>query len=359
MVLLVFVHGYNLEPRYLQPWTVPSESLTVNTFIQYWLANGLLRFRIPMLFVISGYLFALGEGRQPHGERMKKRTRTLLLPYLLWSAFALALTYGLELIPYTRQLVYSSAVVQITAQKVLIHDYAWYEVVARWLLSPVAYQLWFIRVLLVYNLAYPVICWCVTHGRARNIYFPVLVLLWFATFGIGFLEGEGLLFFSLGVWLQKHNFDIINPGKVLRPLPWMVAFLLLSVLKTLLAFKGLAWMGNNVYLVLTVLHKMVVGFGLIACWFGLDALVRWCMARRWFVWLSAFSFIIYALHTPLIAFAINGSFDWLQPLPGYRLITFLVLPLVTIGVCICFGVLLRRFLPKVYAVLTGNRGLAI
>ena len=28
MVLLVFVHGYNLEIRYLQPWTSPNEAMT-------------------------------------------------------------------------------------------------------------------------------------------------------------------------------------------------------------------------------------------------------------------------------------------------------------------------------------------
>ena len=82
MVLLVFVHGYNLQIRYLQPWTVPEEALTGTGFIEYFLANGLFRFRIPMLFIISGFLFALHDQRS-YKERAAKRLRTLGLPYLI------------------------------------------------------------------------------------------------------------------------------------------------------------------------------------------------------------------------------------------------------------------------------------
>ena len=52
MVLLVFVHGYNLKESYMQPWTMPGEPLSFTTFTEYWLANGLFSFRIPMLFII-------------------------------------------------------------------------------------------------------------------------------------------------------------------------------------------------------------------------------------------------------------------------------------------------------------------
>lgn len=61
------------------------EALGPGTWLQYFLANGLLRFRIPILFAISGYLFARRHGAEPHGARVWRRLRTLGLPYLLWS----------------------------------------------------------------------------------------------------------------------------------------------------------------------------------------------------------------------------------------------------------------------------------
>jgi hypothetical protein len=171
------------------------------------------------------------------------------------------------------------------------------------------------------------------------------------------IEGEGLLFFSLGVWMQKSNFSIEAPSRWLRPLSWGIAFILLALIKTWLAFRGHSFLGNAVYPIITFLHKAVVLSGLIASWYGLDRLVQWCMSKNWFVWLTAFSFFIYVLHAPWVAIAIDGVFEWLQPSIGYRLITFIALPLAVISFCISLGVLVRSIAPKAYSLLTGGRGM--
>jgi len=356
MFFLVFVHGYNVEPRYLQPWTTPTDPLTPTAFVQYLVANGLLRFRIPMLFVISGYLFALHD-EQPYNQRVRKRLRTLLAPYMIWSAFGILLTFVLELHPYTRSAIANSHVVQIDDTRMLIHDYRWYETAIRWLFFPVSYQLWFIRVLLVYNLAYPLIVKAVTHKTARYVFFSLAALFWLATFDIVLVEGEGLLFFSLGVWIQKTDFSIESPKPWLNPIGWFVAFVGLAVLKTWLAFRGQSAMGNSVYPLIALLHKGTVISGLIACWYGGDAVVRWFMARPWFVWLSAFSFMIYALHAPLVAYLIDPTIAALQPMPAARLLAFILLPLAIIALCVATGAALRRVTPRFYGLLTGGRGM--
>src|SRR5512135_3659826 len=106
MALLVYVHGYNLGIRYLQPWTITGEPLTFTGFFEYFLANGILRFRIPMLFIISGYLFALHDYR-PYKQRTGKRFRTLFVPYQIWSGLALIFCYGLEMFHWGRDIVAS------------------------------------------------------------------------------------------------------------------------------------------------------------------------------------------------------------------------------------------------------------
>lgn len=356
MFLLVFVHGYNLELRYLQPWSMPMEPMTPTAFVEYLLANGLFRFRIPMLFIISGYLFALHDN-QPHKQRVKKRLRTLGLPYLLWSALALGISFLLELHPYTRAIIADSHVLQIDETRLLLHEYRWDEATFRWLLMPVAYQLWFIRVLLIYNIAYPWIRSAVLHRIAKPIYFTIVSLLWIGTMGFGLFEGEGLLFFSLGVWMQKTGFSIERPKGWMNPMPWFIAFVFMAFAKTWLAFQGWEMMGEPTGFIITFLHKGVVLSGLIAAWFGGDAIVRWFMQRKWFVWLSAFSFMIYALHAPFVAYFINPVIDFFQPLEAARMITFVVLPLGVVAVCVILGALLRSVTPGIYRVLTGDRGI--
>ncbi|MEI6683463.1 MAG: acyltransferase [Bacteroidota bacterium] len=356
MFLLVFVHGYNLHERYLQPWTMPGEALNFTTFTEYFLANGIFRFRIPMLFIISGFLYALHDQR-PYGQRTKKRLRTLLLPYLIWSAAGFAFTWILEMFTGSAAIVSASHIVQFDDTRLLLHDYRWQEMLFRWIILPVPYQLWFIRVLLIYNIAYPAIRWCVTNPVARWVFFGIAVLIWFSTLGFVFFEGEGLLFFSLGVWIQKSNFDIDLPKRWLKPAGWGIAFILLAAVKTVIAFEGKEVFGQAFGPVLLSLHKLVVLSGLVAAWYGCNGMVDWFMKRRWFVWLSAFSFMIYAVHAPLVAYATEAVFAVVSQVPCYRMITYILLPLTIVAFAVGTGALLRRLWPAMYGVLTGGRGL--
>jgi len=355
MFLLVFVHGYNLQVRYMQPWTIPGEAVTFTSFTEYFLANGIFRFRIPMLFIISGFLYAMHDYK-PYGQRTRKRLRTLLIPYLTWSALGFAFTWLLESFLYTRGIVSASNIVRIDESRALLHDYRWYELLVRWILIPVPYQLWFIRVLLIYNIAYPAIRWCVTRKIPGWIFFGVAFLMWLGTMGFGLFEGEGLLFFSLGVWMQKREFDIDQPKRTLKPLGWGIAFVTLAAVKTLLAFIGQPVLGKAVIPILIILHKAVVLSGLIFAWYGCNGLVTWCMERKWFVWLAAFSFMIYAIHAPLVAYATEAVFPLVSHLPFYRMGTYLLLPLTIIGFAIGTGALLRKVWPGLYGLLTGGRG---
>ena len=353
MVLLVYVHGYNLNQGYLQPWTMPGEPLTFTSFTEYFLANGIFRFRIPMLFIISGYLFAMGDDK-PYKQRSRKRVKTLLYPYLTWSAVGLLLTYVLELFDYSRNIVAATHMMQIDETRMLLHQNHWYEALARWLFFPASYQLWFIRVLLIYNLAYPALRWCILHPIAKWIFFSFAFLLWMATANFILFEGEGLLFFSLGIWMRKTNFNIDTPNKWLQPKYWIVVFVGLSAIKTLLAFTGYF---SGIVPVLLVMHKLVVASGLICAWYGCNALVKYCMGKHWFAWLSAFAFMIYVLHAPLVVYATKAVF--LQPNHwyGYRMLTYILLPLCLVILSIIIGSLLRKTMPKVYSFLTGGRGL--
>ena len=289
---------------------------------------------------------------------INKRLKTLGIPFVIWSAFGLAVLYVLELFPYTRNLLASSHIAQIDGTRIYISQYHWYELLARWLVVPVSYQLWFLQVLLVYNLAYPLLSWCVLHKTGRWIFFTIALFLWLTTFGGVLIDGEGLVFFSLGIWMQKNNFNIESPSWKLSPVAWGALFVLLCSGKTWLAFNPTATAPVNAWFLMILMHKFGQFAGLAAVWFGCNALAAWCMARRWFEWLSGFSFIIYVIHAPAAPVFIDGVFAWLHYAPGYRMISFIILPLLAITICIITGATLRRIAPQFYGLITGGRGFA-
>jgi peptidoglycan/LPS O-acetylase OafA/YrhL len=264
------------------------------------------------------------------------------------------MTFVLEFFPYSKNIVAETHMMQLDETRTFLHQYHWYEVLARWVFFPVSYQLWFIRVLLIYNLAYPALRWCVMHRTARWIFFSFALLMWLSTGNLILVEGEGLLFFSLGIWIQKTNFNIDTPKKWLQPKFWAIVFIGVSLIKTWLAFTTPF---NGIGQVLLVMHKLVVLSGLIVAWFGCNGLVKYCMNKNWFVWLSAFSFMIYALHAPLVVYANKAILLQNNNWPGYRFAAFILLSLSLIAGSVLLGAMLRKLFPKLYSFATGGRGL--
>jgi peptidoglycan/LPS O-acetylase OafA/YrhL len=82
------------------------------------------------------------------------------------------------------------------------------------------------------------------------------------------------------------------------------------------------------------------------------------MAQAWFRWLTGFSFMIYVLHVPLVNYATELALRYGRAVPHIHLLTYLLLPLLIMAASAGLGALLRWALPRVYAVLTGGRGLA-
>ena len=355
MVLLIYVHGYNLHPRYLQPFTPVQEALGPGTWLQYLLANGLLRFRIPILFAISGYLFARRDGAEPHGQRVRRRLRTLGLPYLLWSGLWLLALWALEQFPVTKQAVIDAEISPFWPRQ-LLSQLSGGELLTRWLVLPAPFQLWFLRSLLVYNLAYPWLKKALL--RWPTPYFWVTGLLWFFMVPLPLVEGEGLLFFGLGAWLALRDKDVLTLPRGLRLLPLAALWLGVCALKTWLAFRVGPQPAPGLVAAMLTLHKVAEVSGMLTAWFGLDGLVRRAMARGWFRWLTGFSFMIYVLHVPLVNYATELALRYGRAVPHIHLLTYLLLPLLIVAASAGLGALLRWALPRVYAVLTGGRGLA-
>ena len=351
IALLLFVHGYNLKVAYLAPFSLVDEKLTFTTFTEYLFANGLLRFRIPMLFLISGYIFSI-QDKRPFGQRVKRRFVTLIIPYLIWSAIGLAITYLWQQFPVTAQAVQNAALDQLGDNRPY-EEMGWGGVLKRWVLAPVSFQLWFIRSLFIYNLLYPVFRWGVT--KYPIITFSILGLLWLSFFQVPLFEGQGMFFFAAGIWLQKASFPIDRkPEWYSHFLSWLV-FVGICVIKTFIAFE-FDNLTPTVRWALMLLYACATVAGVLAVWFSLDDVVRWFMTKRWFLWATNFSFFIYGLHIPLLAFVTNLSFIYLHSFQWYRLLTYIAAPTLILSFCIATGALVRKLAPSAYKIATGGRG---
>lgn len=351
IALLAYVHGYNLRETYLAPFSTVREPLTFTGFFEYFVANGLLRFRIPLLFFISGYLYALYD-RRPYLQQVKRRFTTLMVPYLVWSALGLLFTFGLQQFTYTAHVVREAAIDQMGDNRPYL-EIGWGGILDRWIMSPPSYQLWFILALFIYNLLYPGIRWLVV--KAPYIWLPLCFLIFLSGFQVFWIEGRGLFFFSLGVWLQKRNISIEQKPAWFSISFGFILFIGLCVIKTFMAFELDPDKTGNM-IVIMLLYQVSVVAGIMSMWFGFDRVIRWCMRRKWFQQSTGYSFFLFGAHVPLLPYFMKMATLELSGFPLYRLLCYLFVPALVLLICLYVAKWFRQYTPRIYAILTGGRG---
>ena len=348
IVMVIYVHAYNLGDRYLLPWSPLAEPLGVNSFVQYFVSNGLTRFAVPLFFTISGFLFFRNLTPDPAGfaEKFGKRLRTLMIPYVLWSAGGLAWAWGLQQSEILRPAVDSW---DIRAQPATF-DWLLYRLVA----NPVPFQLWFLRDLILYAALSPLI-----YLALRYLSFAALLplfIVWFLHGNLVIMEAEGILFFTLGAWLTIQ--DIAPPRKSAGALSSALTIALIMLWMILLVVKTRCAYADNLYATpayLIPLHKLAILCGFFSVWFGYDLLGERLNASKFLMSLAPFTFFIYAAHEPLLNCLSNYALFQAGVTPETQLTIFLLTPVATLTVCLFSAAALRQFARPIFSLLTGGR----
>lgn len=342
MVLLIFIHSYNITDYPLYATTTINKLLTPTTFIQYFLANGLLRFRLPLLMLMSGYLLAYKDSIT-YLQIIKKKIRTLLLPYLLFSAICIVLMATAEhfLLPNSTEGFWGK---KISAYS--LHDFFY-----RLFISPIPFQLWFLRTLFVFIVCYPVIKYCLQKAPIW-----MLLMLFILVTALSNNHYTLVFYFAVGIYLQMQKVNITTKPNFFNVRTWLIVVLLLVILKTWVAIYGNNILGSFTSVALQVIHVAHIIPSILLVWFGLDNLVNYCMSQHWFLSIIGSSFFIYACHEPLMAILIKPYVTLLGGAEMAKLIAFFTLPIAIITLCIGLNTVVERLLPKLHNTLTGGRG---
>lgn len=316
------------------------------TAVQIFFSETLPHVSVPLFLLFSGYLF-FKEGqfdRTLYLRKLKSRFRTLFIPYIIWSTicFIIAVVQGqvTPTIPHYVQGLWDTAL--------------WNEGISfsRTLPGyPVNMPLWFIRDLMILVLISAIIWFLLQKTRGWGIL--LLAAWWFPAHDKFFgFRADSLFFFSLGAlfaikrvnfvqWARKYAVPFYVAAGVMLVADYVVMY------KNYLAYHELRfnWLVFNIYVVSIMGATLAIASKMADKPFA-GRLIR----------LSSASFFLYAAHIL-----------WLEPLRDYLLkvlaptsdtavilfyFAFIAFHC-TIVTVLYF--LMRRFLPKSTAVLTGGR----
>lgn len=313
----------------------------------------LTRAAVPAFFVISGYYFFHGVSRFTpalYAGKLKKRARTLLLPYVLWNLLALGSVVAVKVAAhFIKGRPLSDALHYIAAQGYLNIFWSashWPGVTTLWGATventgPYLLPFWYVRDLMVFVLLTPLV-YRLLRTCGAWLFAPLTVC--YATGLWPHLPGfsASILFFAFGAHMALRGASVTEwCWRWRRP---SLAFTLL-LLPLMVVFRSNETPeGCRVYpffiLALTVTYFNIGS--LMASRRGAD------IVRR----LAPATFFIYGLHTIQVLGYSDRLMHAIVPLPA---LAYLLTPPLCAAICYLIYIGMHRLTPRLLALLTGGR----
>ena len=316
--------------------------------VLYAMLRTVIRVAVPLFFIFSGYWFF----RQPadftldtYGDKLSKRLRTLLVPYLFWNFFAWALQIFVVILQGHISWIPPDIFRPDRLLDVFIGLGDGYQGM------PKAFQLWFLRDLLVLCLLAPAL-YMLLRGRQAWVLmlFALLYLMpWPGDWPDIFKRfPSALLFFSIGAWYGIHKVNMID---AVRRIPLWIALLTPTLL--------MVW---HVWL---LLHNSpsttIVAENLFSITATIPSLrIAAAMVEKYDLrstpWIAGSGFLLFAIHPLLINYLIvEPLINRLTPTVAHFWLVLGAEVTLSVAVCVILHAAVSHLLPRTAALLTGGR----
>lgn len=329
ILLVIYIHSYYLE----------GNDFEMNKFIQLFWGQGICRIAVPLFFIISGYLFFcnVDEGVRTVWRKIKKRRKTLLLPYILANIVFVSVFILMHYIPQTEQFVNSPVVESLKDGSIWGNFKELF-----WL--PVGFHLWFLRDLILVILSTPILYYLL-----KYIPWITVVVLFLISMIIPSIADHlfAWAWFTTGACLavtrtSLFSFEYNYSGYI-------------CACGLLFLFLDSVCIGLGVDIPF-VFHFAGVVSGVVGIWLLYDFVVKRPVIKgKLLNEVTQYTFFIYLFHEPALNVLkklppfLFGQSQWIY------LSCYFIVPWLMLVSAIWVGKQLKRFTPRLYNLLTGGR----
>ena len=352
MVALLFVHNYNYAPFVITPSTRAIIPFSLTNFVELLFSNSLLRFRMGLLMAISGYLMANSK-MIPYKDLLIKKTRTLLIPYVVIGIIGLIITFIFETVIFGWHNTSSNGMIAKS-----IWNFTWKDFVTYIFVAPVSFQLWYLKTIFMMALLSPLI-----RLVLQKFPLPALAIMFVIWLFTNYLDGEtrdrAFIFYGFGYYLRLYDKDISKPVKGLNPYLALVIFITISLFRATMAFYTPSYFHHLKY-ILTITFKLNELFSFYAVWFCFQDMIKAILNSPFYQKYCGCSFFVYAFHAPFI----NYVSQWLRwkgayEVQGSHAVLYILLPAFVLLLIMVLDKLVKQYLPHLFLLISGGRGQVI
>lgn len=330
---MLYIHsGFHDYPNEIQ-------GMTFNFTLQQAISRMLGRCAVPMFFSISGYLYFRDlESYGQLWQKIQKRGRTLVVPYMIACLFPAIFALAMEALPWTKSFINGTGFSENLTKP-------WYSLLYMLYVDagngmPYAFHLWFLRDLIVIVALSPLLYLL---KKKTGLKIAVLLLFAFNYVDLPHNPTYGLFWFVFGAWfIPAMN----NCPPQLTFLNTM-AFMVLSA--TEIIFPSRLW---------TYVQIPIIILGLSSMWMLYDTVVpKAFLLKNHSLWSIAcgFTFFVYLYHEPTLNVVRKIL---VMPLGHSSLsfaLSYLLSPWIYAAVAIVIGRCFKMLLPRAYALMMGGR----
>ncbi len=357
VLILVLFHGFATSPSGFSFGNYPITEI-FKRFVDTFFGDSI----VAVYFFISGYLFFWGKDWTSgvYKEKLKRRVKTLFIPYVLWNLLGVCLVIVRLLPVFNTFLAYPGSDLNLSVSNFLSCFWMYdgqlgapsanvenYEILVQRTSFPINTALWFVRDLMIVVVCTPLVYFLLKRLRTYFLMLLSALYLFFSYYVIDWHINQLLmafLFFSWGAHVCLRKNTVLDYFSRSWPIWGYLLCSILFLLVSYFAIKEISPLFKVVHSFVTVAFAFNIGGRL-----SRHGIMQFKHGAAW----SCFIYMSHCLVLPrllkVVAFAIAPVSD-LAWLLTYILSVFVALALLSL----CF-VLCRKYMPKLLNILIGGR----
>lgn len=326
-ILVIWIHAYNIE--------VYSSSNRVLYWIQEAISQGIARGAVPF-FMMSSAFFLYSKSKTV-SDVYRSRSKSVLLPYLLWNV-----VYMVAFAVLRRLSLTNTGMDVVTVENVLGGIF-WHKY---------NYAYWFMRDLILLVALYPLLRWLLNRGK--TISWIVWGILGVVIFAVSLFEDNSLLselchdlrsvfYYYLGAMIGQHyarqaeNVVCLSLAKQW----WTIAGLFAFSVTTFAC--GCLWENAALDIMRDLSTALLMFFIVVRLHIRIDGV------------LTGLSFMVFSLHPFILEVVEKLIYRFCPHTDLWMMVDYIVAPVICLAIIIGVCFVWKKLLPKTYRLFNGGR----
>lgn len=315
-------------------------------WLQLFISAGIARGAVPLFMLFAAYLQEIKN--DPYPILLKKKTKSLFIPFILWSVFYIVSLNGLKLllIHFFPSFVQhpDQTFLNWSAQDWFYSVFGYADCFDCEINQPMmVFQFWFLRDLIVLIIISPILRFAIR--KYPIVFLCTIFFVHIMSLSVYFVETQALFYYSLGLYWGIYDIPLFEK---IDKISW-VESVLIFLFSFFLTWKFFFYNSTVYWLMVFAACQILLKLS--------SMIVAYEKVFKTASYFASFSFFLFAVHAPILQSAIQRIWLFFFPMKNqfFCIFEYFGVNILTILIGTGAGILLWKLCPRFFGLITGGR----